>query len=66
MSRAWSGKELARALEEQGWTLRRIRGSHHIYAKPGERCIITLPIHGNKSLKPGLCRAVLKMAGIEA
>jgi predicted RNA binding protein YcfA (HicA-like mRNA interferase family) len=52
-------------VEQQGWRLRRIRGSHHIYAKPGERCILTIPVHGNQSLKPGLCRALLKMAGVE-
>jgi predicted RNA binding protein YcfA (HicA-like mRNA interferase family) len=28
-----SGKELARLLEERGWELRRVHGSHHIYAK---------------------------------
>ncbi len=30
-----SGKELARVLERQGWTLLRIHGSHHIYGKSG-------------------------------
>ncbi|MDD5482800.1 MAG: type II toxin-antitoxin system HicA family toxin [Kiritimatiellae bacterium] len=56
---------MCRLLEHQGWSLRRIKGSHHIYSKPGERWIITVPVHGNQSLKPGLCRAILKMAGIE-
>ncbi len=65
MSNAYSGKEMCRLLEQHGWTLRRINGSHHIYGKPGERWIITVPVHRNQSLKPGLCRAILKMAGIE-
>ncbi|MBI5683622.1 MAG: type II toxin-antitoxin system HicA family toxin [Verrucomicrobia bacterium] len=42
--------------------LDRIKGSHHIYGKPGERAIITVPVHGNQSLKPGLLNAVLKAA----
>jgi predicted RNA binding protein YcfA (HicA-like mRNA interferase family) len=33
--KALSGKELARLLESQGWSLKRINGSHHIYAKAG-------------------------------
>ena len=27
--------------------------------------LIVVPVHGNKSLKPGLQRAILKLAGIE-
>jgi predicted RNA binding protein YcfA (HicA-like mRNA interferase family) len=60
--KAYSGKEVCRLLEQAGWQPRRVKGSHHIYAKPGERFIITVPIHGNRSLKPGLQRAIFKMA----
>jgi len=56
---------MCRLLEGHGWSLRRIKGSHHIYGKPNERWIITVPVHGNQNLKTGLCRAILKMAGIE-
>ncbi len=65
MSNAYSGKDICRLLERNGWALRRINGSHHIYCKPGERWIITVPVHGNRSLKQGLCRAILRMAGLE-
>lgn len=60
--KAYSGKEVCRLLEQHGWQLKRIKGSHHIYGKPGERAIITVPVHGNQSLKPGLLNAVLKVA----
>lgn len=30
-----SGKRFCRVLESRGWTLKRIHGSHHIYAKEG-------------------------------
>jgi predicted RNA binding protein YcfA (HicA-like mRNA interferase family) len=33
--KALSGREFARMLEAQGWSLQRINGSHHIYAKAG-------------------------------
>ena len=64
MSGAHTGKEICRLLEQRGWTLRRTKGSHHIYSKAGERWIITVPIHGKRNLKPGLCRAILRMAGL--
>jgi len=60
--KAYSGKEVCFRLKQNGWQLKRIKGSHHIYAKPGERVIITVPVHGNRTLKPGLQRAIFKLA----
>ena len=62
--KALSGKELARILERHGWTLLRVHGSHHIYGKPGSVVRLSIPIHGNKSLKAGLLRHILKTAGL--
>ena len=59
-----SGKELAKLLERNDWLLLRVQGSHHIYGKPGSSVRISVPIHGNKSLKVGLLRNLLKMAGL--
>ena len=59
---AISGKLLAKALERQGWKLLRINGSHHIYGKAGRVERITIPVHGNQSLKIGLLRHILKIA----
>ncbi len=60
-----SGRELARLLERRGWQLLRVNGSHHIYGKPGSVVRLSIPIHGNKALKAGLLRHLLKMAEIE-
>ena len=57
-----SGKELARVLERHGWSLLRINGSHHIYGKQGSIVRLSVPIHGNQSLKVGLLSHLLKMA----
>ena len=57
-----SGKDFAKVLEENGWVLLRIQGSHHIYGKPGIPERISIPIHSNKSLKTGLLRHFLKVA----
>ena len=59
-----SGKELAKLLERHGWTLSRIQGSHHIYGKTGNIARISVPVHGNRILKVGLLKHLLKMAGL--
>jgi predicted RNA binding protein YcfA (HicA-like mRNA interferase family) len=60
-----SGKRLCRVLEEKGWILRTVRGSHHVYTMPGRKERISIPVHGSKDLKTGLLKAIMKMAGIE-
>jgi predicted RNA binding protein YcfA (HicA-like mRNA interferase family) len=62
--KALSGKEFSRMLESRGWSLQRINGSHHIYAKPGSLVRISVPIHNNESLKAGLQRHLMKLAGL--
>jgi predicted RNA binding protein YcfA (HicA-like mRNA interferase family) len=62
--KALSGKDLAKLLEKRGWELRRIHGSHHIYVNPGGEIRLSVPVHGNQSLKIGLLRHLLKQAGI--
>jgi predicted RNA binding protein YcfA (HicA-like mRNA interferase family) len=63
--RAISGRELTRIVERRGWTLLRVSGSHHVYGKPGTIVRPSIPIHGNKALKVGLLRHLLKLAEIE-
>ncbi|HEX5720238.1 MAG TPA: type II toxin-antitoxin system HicA family toxin [Thermoanaerobaculia bacterium] len=59
-----TGRELAKALEQRGWSLLRVQGSHHIYGKTGSNVRLSVPIHGNKSLKIGLLRHLLKAASL--
>ncbi|GAB4539536.1 MAG: hypothetical protein Tsb0014_30060 [Pleurocapsa sp.] len=59
-----SGKKFAKLLERHGWILLRVNGSHHIYGKPGNSQRISVPIHGNKTLKTGLLKHFLKVSGI--
>jgi predicted RNA binding protein YcfA (HicA-like mRNA interferase family) len=60
-----SGRELARLVERRGWQLLRINGSHHIYGKPGSVVRLSIPIHGNRALKTGLLRHLIKLAEID-
>ena len=59
-----TGKELAALLEQHGWTLLRVRGSHHIYGREGSAVRLSVPVHGNKPLKTGLLKHLLSMAGL--
>lgn len=59
-----SGKEFAKVLERHGWLLLRIQGSHHIYGKSGSDVRLSVPMHGNRALKIGLLRHLMRMAGL--
>lgn len=59
-----SGKAFVKAAATHGWLLDRIKGSHHIMIKAGEDAILTIPVHGNKPLKIGLLRALMKQSGL--
>lgn len=58
-----SGKAVVKLLEENGWMLVRINGSHHVLAKKNK--IVVVPVHANKSLGKGLERKILKTAGVK-
>ncbi len=63
--RVVSGKQFCKLLEARGWQLKRINGSHFIYAKAGVPVRISVPVHGDTSLKRGLQRHLMKLASIE-
>lgn len=63
--KAVSGKKFCKLVESKGWELKRITGSHHIYAKTGGNGRISVPVHGNTPLKIGLQRHLMNVAGIE-
>ena len=59
-----SGRELARIVQQRGWTLARVHGSHYVFTMPGRRERIVVPIHRNQPLKKGLLRSLMKIAGL--
>jgi predicted RNA binding protein YcfA (HicA-like mRNA interferase family) len=60
-----AGAGLCRLLELSGWRLQRISGSHRIYAKSGERKVLSIPVHGNRDLKPGLATRLARDANLK-
>jgi predicted RNA binding protein YcfA (HicA-like mRNA interferase family) len=54
-----------RKIEEDGWRVDRIRGSHRSYKHPTKRGTGTIAGHPNIDLAPGTWRSILKQAEIE-
>lgn len=59
-----SGLQFSRALERKGWKLDRVNGSHHIYKALGSFATVSVPIHGNRDLRTGTLRALLRDSGL--
>lgn len=57
-------KELVKALEKNGWYIKRIHGSHYILENTTTKITEVIPMH-NKDLKPGLLNAILKRANLK-
>lgn len=60
-----NGNEVIRVLKQNGWQIVRIKGSHHLLAKPGVPGTVTVPVHGTRELPTGTLNAILKQAGLK-
>jgi predicted RNA binding protein YcfA (HicA-like mRNA interferase family) len=56
--------EIIKLLESDGWVLRSIRGSHHVFNHPLRAGHISVP-HPKKDLGTGLVHKLLKQAGLK-
>ena len=60
-----SGKRVIQVLQRAGLVTDRIVGSHHILMYPeGHTRTVTVPVHGNKDLKPGTLRSIIRQTGL--
>lgn len=59
--KAVTGNRMAKLAEEKGWLLARVNGSHYIYTMEGRVERVVIPIHGNKTLKIGLQKSLMKI-----
>jgi predicted RNA binding protein YcfA (HicA-like mRNA interferase family) len=56
---------MCKVLERKGWSLKRINGSHHIYANSSfPDTIVSVPVHGNQTLKRGTQQGIMKDANL--
>ncbi len=56
-----NGKVLVQHLQERGWVVDRMHGSHFILIKAGRRPI-PVPVHGSRDLPVGLVRRIMREA----
>jgi predicted RNA binding protein YcfA (HicA-like mRNA interferase family) len=59
-----SGKYLCKILEQHGWHLQRISGSHYIYEKDGVEAIAVVPVHANRDMRIGTLKTILRATGL--
>ena len=62
---AVTAQEAINAFGEVGFKSVRSTGSHFILKKPGHRYNLAISKHGNKTLKSGTLRALIRGAGLE-
>ena len=58
-----SGKAALRAFEKSGFSVVRVRGSHHVMTN-ADGLTIVVPVHGSEVLGPGLLRSLLADANL--
>lgn len=58
-----SSTEVIKKIEQDGWYLVRVVGSHHHYKHPTRKGKVTVP-HPKKDLPRGTERSILKQAGL--
>lgn len=56
---------LIKFLEENGFILKRSKGSHQLYYNPVTNKTVIVPVHSGKDMKKGTFLAVIKQAGLD-
>lgn len=59
----YSSKEIIKLLENDGWYLVRVRGSHHQFKHPSKSGLTTVP-HQRKNLDSKTVKSIFKQAGL--
>lgn len=59
-----SGKAMIAALKREGFTVIRVKGSHHFLRHTDGRATV-VPVHGNETLGPGLLTSILRDCELE-
>jgi predicted RNA binding protein YcfA (HicA-like mRNA interferase family) len=59
-----SGRRAIQALHRAGFITDRIVGGHHVLVYPSDMTrTVTVPVYGNRDLKPGTLRSIIRQAG---
>lgn len=58
-----NSRVLMKLIEDDGWVLVRVTGSHHHFKHPTKNGLVTIP-HPKKDLPIGTVKNILKQAGL--
>ena len=58
-----TGTEVIAKLKTAGWSVDRIRGSHHILVKDGQA--VPVPVHGSRDIGAGLLATIQRQTGVK-
>lgn len=64
-TRSLPASDLIRLIEQDGWLLARVRGSHRQYKHEKKRGLVTVPGNTGDDLAPGTKNSILKQAGLK-
>jgi predicted RNA binding protein YcfA (HicA-like mRNA interferase family) len=56
--------EILKLIQDDGWVLKRVRGSHRQFAHPSKPGVVTVAGKPSKDLPRGLERSILRQAGL--
>ena len=59
-----TGEEAVRAFGKTGYTLDRVKGSHHILRHPKRAPRLSIPVHKGRTAGAGLLGRQIKIAGL--
>ncbi|MGB9792677.1 MAG: type II toxin-antitoxin system HicA family toxin [Thermacetogeniaceae bacterium] len=62
--KSYSSRELIRMIQEAGWVLVRVSGSHYQFKHPTKPGLVTIP-HPRKNLPLKTVKNILRQAGLE-
>ncbi len=58
-------REILKLLRDDGWLLKRTKGSHHQFGHPRKGGLVTVSVHSmNDDLSPRIKKSILKQAGL--
>jgi predicted RNA binding protein YcfA (HicA-like mRNA interferase family) len=58
-----NGKQVIKQLESRGWSMVRVKGSHHMMQKDGKT--VPIPIHGSTDIGSGLLAKIERQTGVK-
>jgi predicted RNA binding protein YcfA (HicA-like mRNA interferase family) len=59
------GREIVKLIEQDGWYLKRSKGSHQVYKHPKKPDTVVVAYHGAKDIPEGTVKSILKRAGLD-